>query len=585
MVTRNQTQWGCEMRVVLDIETDDLNATVIHCIVAKDIDTGSIYTFKGSECYTDFPAFTKNVEKYIMHNGISFDAPVLKRLTGVDIKLSQIIDTMILSQLLNPMREGGHSLEAWGNTLGFPKIDFQNFTHLTDDMVKYCINDVQLTHRVYVSMLKDLETISESCVVLEHQIRALVNEQERNGFTLDIQKAMVLINKLKDKATEIEKEVKSIFFPLPVPVREVTPRFKKDGTLSTVGLRHFDDRSVVAGPHTSIEFQEFNLQSRQQIVRHLLYRGWKPSKFTEKGHPIVDESVLMEVDIPEAKKIAEYLLLEKRIAQVQSWLDLVEQDGKVHGKVLTLRAISGRMAHHSPNMAQVPAKYSPYGKECRECWTVSSTDNVLVGCDASSLELRGLAHYLQDKNFTKEVVEGDIHTANQKAAGLETRDQAKTFIYAFIYGAGPAKIGKIVGGDADRGRELIDTFLSNVPALATFRKKVDRIAKTGYLPGLDGRKLVVRSEHAAVNLLIQGAGAVICKQWLVEIHKLKTKYNIPAKLLGSIHDEYQFEVPKRQAEAFGKITKQAMKNVEKLLKVRCPLDSEYHIGSNWSETH
>jgi DNA polymerase I len=388
-------------------------------------------------------------------------------------------------------------------------------------MVKYCINDVQLTHRVYVSMLKDLETISESCVVLEHQIRALVNEQERNGFTLDIQKAMVLINKLKDKATEIEKEVKSIFFPLPVPVREVTPRFKKDGTLSTVGLRHFDDRSVVAGPHTSIEFQEFNLQSRQQIVRHLLYRGWKPSKFTEKGHPIVDESVLMEVDIPEAKKIAEYLLLEKRIAQVQSWLDLVEQDGKVHGKVLTLRAISGRMAHHSPNMAQVPAKYSPYGKECRECWTVSSTDNVLVGCDASSLELRGLAHYLQDKNFTKEVVEGDIHTANQKAAGLETRDQAKTFIYAFIYGAGPAKIGKIVGGDADRGRELIDTFLSNVPALATFRKKVDRIAKTGYLPGLDGRKLVVRSAHAAVNLLIQGAGAVICKQWLVRDSQTK----------------------------------------------------------------
>jgi len=573
------------MRVVLDIETDDLNATVIHCIVAKDIDTGSVYIFKSSECYTDFPSFSKNVDKYIMHNGVSFDAPVLKRLTGVNIKLSQIIDTMILSQLINPMRDGGHSLEAWGTTLGFPKIDFQNFTQLTDDMVQYCVNDVQLTHRVYIAMLKDIETISESCIVLEHQIRALINEQERNGFTLDIQKAMLLVNKLKDKATEIEKEVKSIFFPLPVAVREIVPKLKKDGTLSTVGLRHIDDRSVVVGPHTSIEFQEFNLQSRQQIVRHLLYRGWKPSKFTEKGHPIVDESVLMEVDIPEAKKIAEYLLLEKRIAQVQSWLDLVEEDGKVHGKVLTLRAISGRMAHHGPNMAQVPAKYSPYGKECRESWTVSSPDNVLVGCDASSLELRGLAHYLQDKNFTKEVVEGDIHTSNQKAAGLETRDQAKTFIYAFIYGAGPAKIGKIVGGDADRGKELIDTFLENVPALATFRKKVDRMAKTGYLPGLDGRKLVVRSEHAAVNLLIQGAGAVICKQWLVEIHKLKIKHNIDARLVASIHDEYQFEVPKRHAESFGKLTKLAMKNVEKLLKVRCPLDSEYHIGSNWSETH
>ena len=573
------------MRVVLDIETDDLKATVVHCIVAKDIDTGSVYVFKGEECYRDFPAFTKNVEKYIMHNGISFDAPVLNRLVGVDIKLSQIIDTMILSQLINPMRDGGHSLDSWGATLGFPKIDFQDFTNLTDDMVKYCINDVELTHRVYLSMLKDISLISPKCIELEHQIRALINEQERNGFTLDIPKAMMLVNKLKDKATEIEREVKQTFFPLPVPVREVTPKFKKDGTLSTVGLRHIDDRSVIAGPHTSIEFQEFNLQSRQQIVRHLLFRGWKPEKHTEKGHPIVDETVLMDVDIPEAKKIAEYLLLEKRIAQVQSWLDLVETDGKVHGKVLTLRAISGRMAHHGPNMAQVPAKYSPYGKECRECWTVSSPDNVLVGCDASSLELRGLAHYLQDASFTKEVVEGDIHTSNQKAAGLETRDQAKTFIYAFIYGAGPAKIGKIVGGDADRGRELIDTFLENVPALATFRKKVDRIAQTGYLPGLDGRKLVVRSAHAAVNLLIQGAGAVICKQWLLEIHKLKTKYKVNAKLVASIHDEYQFEVPKNQAEAFGKLTKQAMKKTEQILKVRCPLDSEFHIGNNWSETH
>lgn len=154
----------------------------------------------------------------------------------------------------------------------------------------------------------------------------------------------------------------------------------------------------------------------------------------------------MEIDLPDAKIIAEYLLLQKRVAQVKSWLELVQEDGKVHGKVLTLRAVTGRMAHNSPNVAQVPAVYSPYGKECRECWTVASPNNVLVGCDASSLELRVLAHYLGDTKFIKEVVEGDIHTANQNAAGLETRDQAKTFIYAFIYGAGPAKIGSIVGG-------------------------------------------------------------------------------------------------------------------------------------------
>ncbi len=574
------------MEVVLDIETDGLNATTIHCIVAKDISTGSIYTFKKEECYRDFPAFARNVEKYIMHNGLSFDAPVLNRLTGVGIKVSQVLDTLLLSQLTSPVRDGGHSLGAWGERLGFPKIDFKEFSEFTEEMLQYCINDVNLTHRLYIALLPELRNISTECVDLEHTIRVLINEQEKNGFTLDIQKALILISKLKDRANAIEREVQEIFPPMPVAVKEVTPKFKKDGTLSNVGLRHIgEDLSCVAGPHTSIEYQEFNLQSRQQIVRRLMLRGWQPEKFTDKGQATVDETVLMAVDIPEAKKIAEYLLLEKRVAQVQSWLDLVQNDGKVHGKVLTLRAISGRMAHHSPNVAQVPAKYSPYGKECRECWTVSGPDLVLVGCDASSLELRGLAHYLQDPNFTKEVVEGDIHTANQKAAGLETRDQAKTFIYAFIYGAGPAKIGKIVGGDANRGRELIDKFLENVPALATFRAKVDRISKTGFLPGIDGRKLVVRSEHAAVNLLIQGAGAVICKQWLIEIHKLKKKHGIDARLVASIHDEYQFEVPKLQAEAFGKLTKQAMKSVEKILKVRCPLGSEYHIGNNWSETH
>lgn len=573
------------MEVVLDIETDDLNATTIYCIVAKDIKSGKVFTFTGDDCYTKFPFFAKNITKYIMHNGVSFDAPVLKRLTGVDIKLSQVLDTLIVSQILSPVRDGGHSLEAWGSRLGFPKIDFKDFSHLSSDMVSYCINDVNLTHRLYLALLPKMRSISEKSIELEHQVRALVNEQERNGFTLDQPKAMTLVSKLQDKADEIKKKVQNHFKPLPTFVREITPKYKRDGTLSSVGLKHINDLSVVNGPHSLIEFQEFNLQSRQQIVRHLMYRGWKPEKFTENGHAIVDEAVLSTVDLPEAKLICEYLLLQKRTAQVKSWLELVEEDGKVHGKVLTLRAISGRMAHHSPNMAQVPASYSPYGKECRECWTVSSPSLSLVGCDASSLELRALAHYLRDPSFTKEVVEGDIHTANQKAAGLETRDQAKTFIYAFIYGAGPAKIGKIVGGDAKRGQELIDTFLSNVPALATFRQKVDRIAQTGYLPGIDGRKLVVRSAHAAVNLLIQGAGAVICKQWLVEIHKLKVKNNIDAKLLGSIHDEYQFEVPKYEAERFGKITKLAIKNVEKLLEVRCPLDSEYHIGINWSETH
>ena len=574
------------MHAVLDIETDSLDATVVHCIVAKDRQTGKVYSWKEQECYTDFPLFCSKVDKFIMHNGISFDAPVLNKLLGTRITLSQLEDTLILSQLTNPSRDKGHSLNAWGERLNFAKIEFNDFSSgVSDEMIEYCKRDVDLTERVWITLQQDIKNISRDSIELEYKIRALVDQQERNGFTLDIQKATSLIARLQDKSDALEQEVRDRFIPMPIAVKEVTPRYKKDGSLSTVGLRHIQDYTTVSGVHTSIDYQTFNLASRHQIVERLKKCGWEPDKFTEKGHAIVDESVLKKVDIPEAQMIAEYLTLKKRVAQVKSWLEATKEDGKVHGQVLTLRAISGRMAHHSPNMAQVPAVYSPYGQECRDCWTVSSSANVLVGCDASSLELRALAHYLSDKKFTTEVVDGDIHTANQKAAGLDTRDQAKTFIYAFIYGAGAAKIGQVVGGNASKGQELIDSFLSNTPSLKIFRERVDRASQRGYLVGLDGRHLMIRNRHAAVNLLIQGAGAVICKQWLININKLYKERKVKASLVASIHDEYQHEVYNPHAELFGELTKKAMKQTEKDLKVLCPLGSEYKIGKTWAQTH
>jgi DNA polymerase I len=575
------------MKHVVDIEADSLQPSTIHCIVAKNVETGKVYTFRERECINNWPSFSKqNITSYVMHNGISFDAPALNRLTGTRISVDQIEDTMIMSQITNPMRDNGHSLDAWGQTLGFPKTEFNDWSHCSDEMVKYCINDVELTARVYATLKNELRNFSDESVRMEHTIRFLIDRQQKNGFTLDMPKAMALMSRLSDMAGEIELQVQEAFYPLPTFIKEVSPKIKKDGSMSKVGLSHLgDDWPCASGEHSVVDFPQFNLASRQQIVRHLQHRGWKPTKFTEKGHAIVDEGVLKHVDIPEAQLIARYLLLQKRVSQIKQWIDYYDDDGRVHGRVLTLKAVSGRMAHHAPNMAQVPASYSEFGKECRECWIASAPDRVLVGCDASSLELRGLAHYLNDKAFINEVVNGDIHTANQNAAGLETRDQAKTFIYAFIYGAGAAKIGSVVGGTAKDGQRLIDQFLSNVPALKTLRQRVEQAAQRGYVPGLDGRRLKVRSAHSALNLLIQGAGAVICKQWLIQIVKMAKQEKLDANLVASIHDEYQFDVKREHAERFGEITKKAMKETEKILKVCCPLDSEYKIGRNWSETH
>ena len=549
------------MNVILDIETDDLNATKIHCIVTKNVDTGQINLWKGDECYTSFPKFAKGVSKFIMHNGISFDAPTLNRLTGTKLNVSNVEDTLILSQLLFPTRKK-HSLESWGENLGFNKIDFHDFSELTEEMVTYCIRDVDITYRLWLKIKEEKYEKYRKAIDLEYRVRHIVDIQERNGFTLDVQKATCLQAELTDKASVIEEKL-----------QEKYPPITQERVSEKTGKR-LKDKIIV-----------FNPSSRQQIAARLMEQGWKPDNFTPTGHPIVDEGTLKNLDIPEAQMIAEYLLLNKRIAQIKSWLELLEEDGKVHGKVLTLKAISGRMAHFGPNMAQVPAVYSPYGKQCRACWSSSSPDRVLVGCDASSLELRCLAHYMRNKGYTKEVVEGDIHTANQKAAGLATRDQAKTFIYAFIYGAGSAKIGSIVGGSATEGQVLMDNFLAALPALAQLRSDVDKASRSGYIAGLDGRKLHVRHQHAAMNLLLQGAGAIICKQWVVFIDQLIKKHRLDVKLVASIHDEYQFDCRKDQAEQFGKLTREAMKLTEKELNVRCPLDSEYKVGLNWSETH
>jgi DNA polymerase I-like protein with 3'-5' exonuclease and polymerase domains len=548
-------------RLVVDIETDSLDAKEIFCIVAKDLDDDRIYTFTQKNMEHCKPLLEQS-DILVMHNGVSFDAPVLKRLLGCNIPLSKIRDTLLLSQLADPMREGGHSLAAWGEKLGFAKIEFEDFSRYSDEMLKYCIRDVELTAKVYTTLVPELKKFSPRSIKLEHQIRAIIDKQEENGFALDEPKAMQLLAKLTDESEQIKQQLQDVFKPI------VEQRYSEK-----TGNRLKDKVTV------------FNPASRKQIAERLMDLGWQPQKHTEKGQPIVAEEVLEKLDIPEAKLIARYLMLEKRASQIKSWLEHVDDDGKVHGKVLTLRTISGRMAHTSPNMAQIPAVYSPYGKECRDVWTTSSDNYILLGSDASSLELRMLAHYLNDKDFTREVVEGDVHTANQRAAGLPTRDNAKTFIYAFIYGAGAAKIGQIVNGSPRDGQKLIDNFLNNMPALKSLRHKVDKLASRGYILGLDGRILRVRQAHAAMNLLLQGAGAIVCKEWLKFITIEATKRKLDYKLVASIHDEYQFEVRKEHAEELGSVTATAMKLTEQSLKVRCPLDSEYKLGKSWAETH
>lgn len=543
------------MRAIVDIETDAIDATVIHCIVARDYDNGTEWSWVGEECH-EFVSWAKNVEQFIMHNGISFDAPVLNRLIGSTIQLRQIRDTLIESQLFNPVREGGHSLKAWGERLSDTKIEFKEFDCYTPEMLEYCKQDVRLTHKVAQQLDKEGVKFSTKSIRLENCVRAIVDQQEKNGFTLNLRGAMMLLSELQEEEEGLVATATEMFPPKELQLK------------------------------TKVKYIPFNIASRKQIAERLMEKGWKPTKHTDKGNVIVNEETLSHIKMPEAQMFSRFFLLQKRTGMLKSWIKECHDDDKVRGRVMTLKTITGRMAHNSPNMAQVPASYSPYGKEFRSLWTISDPDNYnLVGTDASGLELRCLAHYMKDKEYIHEVVNGDVHTANMKMAGLTNRDQAKTFIYAFLYGAGPAKIGKVVGGGAAQGRELIESFLSNMPALKRLRTQVTEAATQGSIKGLDGRWLQIRSAHAALNTLLQGAGAIICKEWLVQMTKQINETKLNAKLVGSIHDEYQFEVSIEDTPQFCEITKQAILDTEKILGVICPLDSEYKVGKTWAETH
>ena len=573
-----------------DIETDGLNPTVIWCIgVQNTYDEKTKMFYPTGPDANDFKHWIESGEvgTLVFHNGIAFDVPVLERLLGIDFTDIQIEDTLVMSQLDNPRRDGGHSLASWGDTFNYPKGEHTDWSKLSTEMIDYCLRDVEITNRLYKVMRQ--KGLSKDALQLEYATKKHCSQQERNGWMFDNHGAIAILQQVNDDLRRAEEEVHKTFKPLALwkSKQPVKNKFKKDrtrtkGYQAEVDLKcHTND----AGDYGYYAYPELNLGSRQQVGRHLMHYGWKPEVFTETGRPKVDESTLKDVDIPEAKLIARYLMLQKRQGQVNSWLDEYNYDtGRIHSRVHTMGTVTHRMSSSNPNLQQVTAKGKEYGAEMRALFIVPE-DKVLVGADLSGLELRCLAHYMKDDKYTKEIVSGDIHTANQRSTGLDTRDGAKTFIYAFLYGAGDAKIGSIVGGTAKDGNKLKANFLENTPALKLLRERVGRASDKGYLKALDGRRVMVKSEHASLNFLLQSAGAIIAKRAWETFHNMAEYEGLEYKQLGVIHDEIQIECSPEDAEAIGYLIMDAMEFTTEYYKLNCPMAGTFKIGRNWNETH
>jgi len=614
-----------------DIETNPINdwdtlsdLHTIHCLSIYDPMIPKMLTFHGESIERGLLELQK-AERLIGHNVIDFDIPALKKLHNFSPPLIKVLDTLVVSRCVfpdlrnedfgrnnfDPKLVGSHSLRAWGHRMGSTtKLTYGEedgaFESYSEEMRKYCERDVIVTQLLYDYLFKHKP--SKEMIAIEHWFKFIISLQERHGFRLDMKKADQLTAKLMTIRAKLTTDLQDQWKPTQVEMKSAagwtltTDQATYEGkTKNDLKLQLKEAGEVQALVKNAVKTGNavkeipFNPGSRKQIAERLIALGYELPTENDGVSYKVDESVLRGIDHPIAEDLLSYLLVQKRLGQLaegqQAWLKL-QKNGVIHGSVNTNGAVTGRCTHSNPNVAQVPSVRADYGAECRELFKARHGYK-LVGCDASGLELRMLAHYMAfyDRGeYAKIVTEGDVHTVNQQAAGLETRDQAKTFIYALLYGAGDEKIGNIAGGDARLGQQLKRKFFSSLPALARLQADVQRKVKNGgELMGLDGRILPIRSSHAALNMLLQSAGAVVMKVALIQLfHKLnqlRWQHGREYAFVANIHDEFQAEVLPDKAEAFGHLAVEAIGSAGKQLKMNVRLDGEFKIGNNWAETH
>ena len=565
------------MRYVFDIETNGFlnECDTTHCIVLKDIDTHEIHKLDNKAAIKKL----QEAELLIGHNIIKFDIPVLEKLFSVTFK-AKIFDTIVATRLLfSDIREtdfarkdfpkdciGRHSLKAWGNRIGNYKeqidTDWKTFT---PEMLDYCVQDCEVTHSLYNVINK--KGYSQQAMDLEHEVAHIIFKQERYGFTFNKKKAEQLYTTLNSRRIELAEELQTIFLPIT------------------------EERwSVKTGKKLKSSVTIFNPSSRHHIAKRLKDKyKWEATEFTPDGKPKLDDSILSKLDYPEAKILCEHFLLDKRIAQLatgtQAWLKH-ERNGKIHGTCNTNSCVTARASHSFPNLGQVPSTAVPFGKECRELFSVP-TGKRLVGIDVSSLEVMMLCHFMSkfdDGAYTKVALEGDIHTETQKLAGLESRDLAKRFYYCFLYGGSVRRIAEVINKPFKEAGKIKKRFLNNLPALHKLIEAVKIVSEKGFITALDKRQIKIRSSHASLNSLLQSAGAIICKRWLVEFNN--SIKEIPhVQQVVWVHDEIQVECLEKDAEQVGRLAVECIKRTGDYFQLRVPLTGEFKIGNNWSETH
>lgn len=683
-------------RCVADIETDGLldELEILYCASARDYETGRNTRFRSVKALVHHLA---TYDEVWFHNGCTFDYPAMCKLypdTANVLPKSKIRDTIVLSKLRFPTLatmdafkykkhaksanpyplpggwSGRHSLAAWGYRLGNYKGDFNPSDYLlsgvlsppadkkqreaeahlrhtwktvgySEDMADYCDQDTLVTLKLLKLLLS--KPIPQMAIDLEHDIAFLMGQQERNGFHFDVKSAAALYAEVCVKRDDYTKQLVDVFGWWYAANGITHPK-------RTVNYKELLRGDLTEGaPYTKLKVIEFNPGSRKHVARCFKqWYDWEPREFTDCGDPKIDGEVLGLLKFKEAPLLKDFYDINKLIGQLgdgkNAWLKL-ERNGVIYGRVNPLGAGTGRASHSQPNVAQVPkGPVGSYGHRCRQLFGVPA-GWVLLGTDASGLELRCLGHALAPYDggaYAELAVNGDIHWHNTLALGLmppgtirdkhnaehdAARDASKTWIYAFLYGAGNELLGEHIGyTEAERdawrakgshkkviaflkkkgerpnprrvchilkGEELRKSFLKAIPAIKEFQSDCKSDHKdNGGVIGLDGRFIRTRSGHSATNFRLQGDGALVCKLWGVLLERrlseagLRHGWDGDYAFCAWVHDEYQIACRNPEvAGIVGEAARAAMKEVGRIFNFACELDAEFDIGKNWSQTH
>jgi len=609
-------------RLCVDIETNGFLPDVdkIWCMVTINADTGETKSF--SDYDSDLPSLKEGLD-YICtadiifgHNIIGYDLPVIQHIKGWTLPDNvKVIDTWILSQLVQYKRDHKHGLEGWGSNLGFPKLEFSEFDSYSKDMLKYCIRDVELNVKVYKKLAADANKIITKYPMfakgmnVEMEFAKLEVGIRRNGWLFDMNNAVKLLEEINGKLTDIEHVLEPKIGMRCIKVDGInetkTPAWRKDGCYTVATVKHFGytqesgrEERPIQGEYARISFEQGKVGSIEVVKDYLYSIGWVPdewnvekinNKFVNKSPKLTESS--LKLLGPEAMMISDYYTIRSRKGILEGWINESQRSNRLHGRMWTIGTPTFRCRHEV--VANLPSVDSVYGKEMRSLLTCEEGTSI-VGADSAGNQMRGLCHYLRNNEFTNEVINGDVHQRNADALGV-SRKLAKPFLYAFLFGGGPGKLGLILSGktDAKLGKQALDKFQDSIPGMkqlkdklsAEFNSTSEMFGKDkAFIRGIDGRIIFVSSEHQVLNYLLQTLEGVTCKAAAVYLKKKLTEKKIHHYFALHYHDEVAVIVKDEYAEEVAEYAIEAFTEAPKEFGIMC-MNGSSHIGKNYAAVH